>query len=286
VSSRVARVRNFNDFAVDVNASALPQWSFITPNMVSHRLAVNRERLTYQFQVNDGHDTTIDFAAQWLEFFLVPLLNDTRFNDNRTLILLTFDETETYTENNRIYTLLLGGAVPENLKGTTDSTYHTHYSALSTVQANWGLGSLGRGDTNKTMANVYNLVASATGYQNENVTGNAIPLTNLTGTTPGPLNVNQWFPFRAPNVSAVGAGKGAVFLSPDLNTNLTAASAPAPINLTAMGHLLPAVLPLNTTSLPSSNSSLPSSGSSSDAATVRVASAGVLVVAGTIALLF
>jgi hypothetical protein len=40
-----------------------------------------------------------------------------------------------------------GGAVPAKLHGTTDDTLYTHYSTLSTVQANWGLKSLGRGDT-------------------------------------------------------------------------------------------------------------------------------------------
>ena len=131
-ATRRANNRNFNDFAVDVNASALPQWMFVTPNMV-----------------DDGHDTTIDFAASWVEYWLFPLLNDTNFNDNRTLILLTFDETETYTINNRIFAVLLGGAIPDGSRGTADSTYYTHYSSLSTVEANWGLGSLGRGDTNK-----------------------------------------------------------------------------------------------------------------------------------------
>lgn len=33
VTERAARIRNFNDFAVDVNASALPQWVFMTPNV-------------------------------------------------------------------------------------------------------------------------------------------------------------------------------------------------------------------------------------------------------------
>ena len=131
-ATRRANIRNFNDFAVDVNASALPQWMFVTPNML-----------------DDGHDTTIDYAAGWLDFWLAPLLNDTNFNDNRTLIVLTFDETETYTVNNQVFTLLLGGVIPESSRGTVDSTYYTHYSCLSTVEANWGLGSLGRGDTNK-----------------------------------------------------------------------------------------------------------------------------------------
>ena len=103
---------------------------FVTPNMV-----------------NDAHDTTIDFAASFLSYWLEPLLSDERFNDNRTLILVTFDENENYDINNNIFAVLLGGAVPGELRGTVDTTYYTHYSSMSSVQANWGLGSLGRGDT-------------------------------------------------------------------------------------------------------------------------------------------
>ncbi|KAM0753985.1 hypothetical protein T439DRAFT_310856 [Meredithblackwellia eburnea MCA 4105] len=217
VASRAARHRNFNDFAVDVNASALPQWSFITPNLV-----------------NDAHDTTIDFVSSWLSYFLVPLLSNPNFNTNRTLILLTFDETETYTINNQIYTIALGGAVPSNLIGTTDSTYYTHYSSLSTVQANWGLGSLGRQDTNKVVSNVYSWVADAVGYTNNGLLGNSssIPLTNLTGNIPGTLNAQYWQPVLAPNTSAVGAGGGAVFVSSGTNTSLVSATT---VNLTALG---------------------------------------------------
>jgi hypothetical protein len=99
--------------------------------------------------VNDAHDTNVDFTSDWLTSFLVPLLANPSFNDNRTVILLTFDESESYNLNNNVYTLALGGGLPKELIGTTDSTYYTHYSTLSTVQANWGLGSLGRGDTNR-----------------------------------------------------------------------------------------------------------------------------------------
>ncbi|OBZ76092.1 Acid phosphatase [Grifola frondosa] len=221
VSERALRIRNFNDFAVDLNASAIPQWSFITPNLV-----------------NDGHDTTIDFIGQWLQFWLIPLLADERFNDNRTIILLTFDETETYTINNRVYTLVLGGGLPTNLRGTTDSTFYTHYSALSTVQANWALGSLGRGDTNATLNNVFSWVANATSWTNNGISGNssAIPLLNLTGTIPGPFNPDLYTLFYAPNTSAVGAGGGPVFIGPGLNTSLTFAALPPPVNLTAEGQ--------------------------------------------------
>jgi len=80
--------------------------------------------------LEDGHNTTIDYEASWLDFWLLPLLNDSNVNDNRTLIPLTFDETETYTINNQIDAVLLGGASPDDARGTVDSTYHTHYSSL------------------------------------------------------------------------------------------------------------------------------------------------------------
>ncbi|KZV72135.1 hypothetical protein PENSPDRAFT_604818 [Peniophora sp. CONT] len=261
-SSRLARHRNFNDFAADVNASALPQWIFITPNMV-----------------NDGHDTSVDFCADFLSFWLVPLLNDARFVTNRTLLLLTFDETETYTQNNRVFTVLLGGeeVITKNLTGTKDSTYYTHYSSLSTVEANWGLGSLGRGDTNKTMSNVFQLVANVTGYNNTEVTGDAIPLTNLTTIIPGPLNAQMWFPFTAPNISAVGAGGGSVHVASGVNTNLTISNAPMPVNLTAVNATLPADGYFNASAASASASNSTSgSGSSSSATEVRVAAAGVI----------
>ena len=46
-----------------------------------------------------GHDTTITYAGQWLDYFLSNTLNDTRFNGDgtpgsRTLVLLTFDESD------------------------------------------------------------------------------------------------------------------------------------------------------------------------------------------------
>lgn len=103
VPERALRHRNFNDFAVDLNASALPQWMFVTPNLV-----------------DDAHDSTIDFTSSWLEYWLVPLLQNQNFNDNRTLILLTFDEAETYTQPNQVFTLLLGGALPQQLVGQKD----------------------------------------------------------------------------------------------------------------------------------------------------------------------
>ncbi|KAI0032173.1 phosphoesterase family-domain-containing protein, partial [Vararia minispora EC-137] len=216
VPSRAVRHRNFNDFAADVNASALPQWVFVTPNLV-----------------NDAHDTTIDFAGAWLRFWLEPLLDDARFNDGRTLILLTFDENENYKINNRVFSLLLGGAVPERMRGTVDSAYYTHYSTLSSVQANWALGHLGRGDVDPLMSNVFALVADTVGHVNADVRDEDVPLTNITGTIRGPLNARPDLAtatYPPADASAAGAGGGPAVLAPDMGAGaeeVVVVSAPA-----------------------------------------------------------
>jgi hypothetical protein len=61
-------------------------------------------------QVDDAHDTTIDFAASFLEYWLLPLLADPRVNDGETLIMVTFDESETFTEQNRVFAVLVGAS--------------------------------------------------------------------------------------------------------------------------------------------------------------------------------
>jgi hypothetical protein len=64
-------------------------------------------------------------------------------------ILLTipaFDETESYTSNNKVFSILLGDAIPASAQGTTDSTAYNHYSQMATVENNWSLGDLGLGD--------------------------------------------------------------------------------------------------------------------------------------------
>jgi hypothetical protein len=134
---------------------------------------------------------------------LTPLLNDDRFT-NKTLVLLTFDESETYTIKNQVWALLLGDAIPESLRGTTDNTFYTHYSCLSTVQANWGLYNLGRQDVNTNYSNVFTLVANATGYKNAVVADADIPLFNFT--SGGYFDTANEGPIPAVNQNAPGAG--------------------------------------------------------------------------------
>ncbi|KAK0546745.1 hypothetical protein OC846_005140 [Tilletia horrida] len=257
-ATRRERNRNFNDLAADVNGNAVPQWTFITPNMV-----------------NDGHDTSPAFLSNWTDFFLVPLLNNTNFNTNRTLIVLTFDEDEDYTVNNRIATILLGGAVPKELVGTSDPTYYTHYSLLSTVELNWGLKHLGRGDVNKTMANVLSFVAEKTGYQNMNVSEADRPQTNLTGVAPGPLSATYYTNFYAPpNANVTGPGGQGVLILPGMNMSQILTANTPTVNLTATG----AKRPYGTDPYaPASTSTTAATSSPSGAAapSLRVAGAGL-----------
>jgi acid phosphatase len=92
-----------------------------------------------------------------------------------------------------VYTLLLGGAVPESLYGTTDHTYHTHYSLLSTVSVNWDLPSLGRWDC---QAAVFDFVAGKAG-------GVQIPTEDTCGmfrdsARTGPLSSKKFTPGQWP----------------------------------------------------------------------------------------
>jgi hypothetical protein len=73
---------------------------------------------------------------------------------------------KTYTIKNKVWAVLLGDVIPANLRGTTNNTFYTHYSCISTIQANCGLYHIGRGDVSGTYSNVFSLVASATGYTN------------------------------------------------------------------------------------------------------------------------
>ncbi|KAI8952971.1 phosphoesterase family-domain-containing protein [Xylaria longipes] len=127
--NRLAKTKNFTLFDRDLAANTLPQWMFITPNMT-----------------NDGHDTSVTVAGNWARNFLEPLLSNKNFNTDRTLIVLTFDESENYLGSNQVYAALLGSAVPSSKVGTTDSTKYNHYSLTKTVEDNWALGNLGQND--------------------------------------------------------------------------------------------------------------------------------------------
>ncbi|KAF9895412.1 hypothetical protein FE257_000318 [Aspergillus nanangensis] len=188
-ATRLRQIKNFTSFYDDLKDEKLPQWAFITPNMT-----------------NDAHDTDITFAAEWERNWMTPLLSNEYFMKD-TLVLLTFDEDKTYPKGNRIFSILLGGAIPDDLKGTEDDTFYTHYSIIASMSANWGLPSLGRWDCG---ANILEIVANKTNYINYDVDTTNM---HLNETYPGPLSAGEYSKFSPvwPNALTEGdcsAGHG------------------------------------------------------------------------------
>ncbi|RMZ78141.1 hypothetical protein DV738_g4019, partial [Chaetothyriales sp. CBS 135597] len=187
---RLSQIKNLTGFYEDLEANRLPQWLFITPNMTS-----------------DGHDTSVTVAGAWTRNFLEPLLSNKNFLQN-TLVLITFDENHTYLIQNRVLGILLGDAVPEELVGTTDSNVYTHYSEISTVEANWDLHTLGRWDVG---ANVFDFVASKTGDEIREwseLTESTLPTIFLNASFDGAFSDDLSFaPIPAPNLTLVRNGR-------------------------------------------------------------------------------
>ncbi|CZT04846.1 related to phosphate-repressible acid phosphatase precursor [Rhynchosporium graminicola] len=146
-TDRLAQTKNFTMFDQDLAKNNLPQWMFITPNMT-----------------NDGHDSSVTVAGNFVRSFVEPLLSNPHFM-KRTLVLISktnpfssprledladkfaaFDETESYSSDNKVFSLLLGDVVPASAHGTTSSSSYNHYSQMATVEQNWDLENLGLGD--------------------------------------------------------------------------------------------------------------------------------------------
>lgn len=81
---------------------------------------ISRSSLPLNSMVNDGHDTSPKFFSNWVEYFLPPLLEDSKFNSTKTLIVLSFDENEDYGSENKIMTIAMGGALPVDKRNTTE----------------------------------------------------------------------------------------------------------------------------------------------------------------------
>jgi len=64
------------------------------------------------------------------------------------VIIIAWDEDAGWWpfSEHKVFTVLLGDAIPEWAKNTTDNTAYTHYSEMTGVEENWDLGNLGLGD--------------------------------------------------------------------------------------------------------------------------------------------
>lgn len=126
-----AFVTDLGNFIADPQKHPLPEYMFYSPNLD-----------------DDGHDPTsnpqegLKKAGDWLRVFLTTWLH---FDDvtwvpkdkqlNRTLVIITFDESEGANKPERIYTVFVGAMV----KAQEVTAPYNHYSVLRTIEDNFGL---------------------------------------------------------------------------------------------------------------------------------------------------
>ncbi|KFZ02186.1 hypothetical protein V501_09630 [Pseudogymnoascus sp. VKM F-4519 (FW-2642)] len=140
-------------FDEDVFGHSMPAYSYYVPDML-----------------HNGHDpeSNSDYAHQpttagmWFNAFLDMYLEE--LTEQGTLIVATFDEATWQDDNdyipnnnNQIATILFGHGIEPN---TRDDSYITHYGLLRGAISNFGLGSLGRNDTNATNGNLAMVLGS------------------------------------------------------------------------------------------------------------------------------
>jgi hypothetical protein len=149
---RCAKLYDANvTFAEHVKAHTLPEYSYYVPDML-HNSHDPESNSVYIDQPTTG---AIWFNS-WLDLYLPEL------EAQGTLVIATFDEATWQTDDdsspnndNHVVTMLFGAGVSPN---TEDDTYITTYGLLRGAIQNFGLGSLGRNDTNATNGNLYELI--------------------------------------------------------------------------------------------------------------------------------
>ncbi|KAL7320768.1 hypothetical protein PS15m_000627 [Mucor circinelloides] len=125
---RCAKIVNSKQLDKDIASNKVPQFVFYTPDID-----------------NDAHDTNMKFGSNWLKNFLSKRIKQKAFNEN-TMFVLTFDEDDGASDNNKVLTVLFGPDFHPKSKSNKDKTKYTHYSLLKTIEDNWGLGDLGQND--------------------------------------------------------------------------------------------------------------------------------------------
>ena len=123
----------------DIEASALPNFMFITPDIC-----------------NDSHDCSLDVTDRWLGDMLATLVPALDLQGKPYLLVLVFDEAPKPDFPGRLVEIG-GGHIPVVLysplarNGFEDPTFYNHYSLLKTISAAWKLPYLGHAADNSTL---------------------------------------------------------------------------------------------------------------------------------------
>ncbi|MDE1819619.1 MAG: carboxypeptidase regulatory-like domain-containing protein [Euryarchaeota archaeon] len=116
---------DFNAWNSDVSAGTVPNYAFISPNLL-----------------DDGHDTGVSYADNWLSGWLAPLINNTALFST-SVFFITYDE----GSSNNGYNGTAGGNVfmtavsPYSHFGYWSQKQYSHWNLLTTSE--WLLGLTG-----------------------------------------------------------------------------------------------------------------------------------------------
>lgn len=122
-SSQAANIVPFSQFATDLANNALPQYSFVVPN-------VN----------DDAHNGTLAEADAWLQANIDPLISNSAFQSSG-LLIITFDEgnqTDLQHGGGQVATVIVSSAAKS---GFQSKTLYQHQSVLRLVLSSSGVNS-------------------------------------------------------------------------------------------------------------------------------------------------
>ena len=122
--TRCANIVDMTQLQSDWNHGKLSNFNLVVPNMD-----------------NDGHDTGVDVAADWVSANIVPMLKDPVAMKD-TVVVLTFDEASFFGKN-QVYTAVYSPDLP--MKKVVSETVN-HISLLKWIEDEWSLGNMGRED--------------------------------------------------------------------------------------------------------------------------------------------
>ena len=121
--AQMANLAPFTQFATDLANNALPQYSFIAPNLI-----------------DDAHDGSLAQADAWLQSNIAPLIANSAFQSGG-LLIITFDEGDQSDLNHgggQVATVIVSPAAKPGFQSTT---LYQHQSLLRLILAGSGVTS-------------------------------------------------------------------------------------------------------------------------------------------------
>jgi hypothetical protein len=138
-AARCNRIVPFTEFAADLQANALPDFVWITPNIC-----------------NDAHSCPLGAGDAWLKTWVPDILASPAWR-NQGALFITFDEGDTAwgglgAPGGHLATVMLS---PLGKPAYRSPLAYTHYSLLRTIEDAWGLPALGEAEQAQPMADFF-----------------------------------------------------------------------------------------------------------------------------------